>query len=123
MLQKEVADLLQNTFGDQLHPMVTVTGVRVTKDLGIAYVDVSVMGEQPAERAATMKRLEALTQQVRTALAQRIRHQLRVMPELRFFLDESLEKARHMDTLFARIREERAHREGTAEEEGETPDE
>ncbi len=116
LMQREVADLLQNTFGDQLHPLVTVTGARVTKDLAIAYIDVSVMGETPVERQATFKRLTDLTPQVRNALAQRIRHQVRVIPELRFFLDESLEKARHMDAIFDRIREEREHRTGAAEE-------
>lgn len=112
MLQRDIADLLQNTFGDQLHPLITVTGVRMTKDLSIAYVDVSVLGETPAQRQAAFRQLTDLTPQVRTALAQRIRHQMRVVPEIRFFLDESQEKARQMDDLFTRIRAERAHRLG-----------
>lgn len=115
MLQRDIADLLQNTFGDQLHPLVTVTGVRMTKDLSIAYVDVSVLGDNPAQRQATLRRLTELTPQVRTALAARIRHQMRVVPELRFFLDESQERSRHMDDLFSRIRAERAHRLGDDE--------
>ncbi len=114
LLQRDIADLLQNTFGDQLHPLVTVTGVRMTKDLSIAYVDVSVMGDEAGQQAA-FRRLTELTPQVRTALAARIRHQMRVVPELRFFLDESQERARHMDALFSRIRAEREHRLGSDE--------
>ncbi len=116
MVQRDVADLLQNTFGDQLHPLVTVTNVRMTKDLSIAYIYVSVLGETPQQRQSAFARLTELTPQVRSALAQRVRHQMRVVPELRFFLDESQEEARKMEDIFARIRAERAHRLG--EEEG-----
>lgn len=116
LLQRDIADLLQNAFGDQLHPMITVTGVRMTKDLSIAYVDVSVLGDTPAQRQAAFRRLTELTPQVRSALAQRVRHQMRVVPEVRFFLDESQEKARQMDDLFSRIRAERAHRTGEDDE-------
>ena len=107
MLQREVADLLQNDFGEATQSMVTVTGVRVTKDLGIAYVDLSVLGDTPEARKAAFLRVDALTPQVRQALAARIRHQVRRIPELRFFLDEGQQQAAHMDALFAQIRAER----------------
>src|SRR5690606_19350362 len=87
--------------------------VRVTKDLSIAYVDVSVFSPQQAQRQAAFRHLEELTPQVRTALAQRIRHQVRVIPDVRFFLAEGLQRAERMNDLFARIRAEREHREGT----------
>lgn len=116
VLQREIADLLQTDFQDQLQPMVTVTGVRVTKDLSIAYVYVSVMGEALAQRQAAHKRLEEINTQIRTALARRIRHQVRVVPQLRFFLDETLNEAKKMDALFDKIRAERSGREGTSAE-------
>jgi ribosome-binding factor A len=115
LLQREVADILATEFSDQLNPMVTVTGVRMTKDFSIAYVDVSVMGSTKAEKESGFQHLNALTSQIRGSLAARIRHQMRAVPEIRFFLDESLERAKHMDTLFDRIRAERDHREGTDE--------
>ena len=92
--------------------MVTVTEVRVTKDLSIAYIYVSVFGQTPEQRQAAFRHLEDQIPQIRSSLAGRIRHQLRLVPELRFFLDESLEQARKMETLFDRIRAERARREG-----------
>ena len=66
---------------------------------------------QPAQRQAAFRHLQDQIPQIRSSLASRIRHQLRMVPELRFFLDESLEQARKMETLFDRIRAERARRE------------
>lgn len=108
LLQRDIADVLNKEFDQQL--MVTVTGVRVTKDLSIAYVYISVMGTTPEQRQATFMHVREQTPQIRSALADRIRHQVRVIPELRFFLDESLEQAEHMESLFDRIRAERARR-------------
>jgi ribosome-binding factor A len=111
LLQREIASLLSTDFAEQLQPMVTVTGVRMTKDLSIAYVYVSVYGAVPTGRQAVLRRLQELTPQVRQLLAARIRHQVRVIPEVRFFLDETLEQAQKMEDLFDRIREERERRE------------
>ncbi len=114
MIQREVADLLQNEFHEASHSMLTITGVRMTKDLGIAYVHVSVLGDKPEQRNAAFKRLEALTVQIRQALAQRIRHQVRRIPELRFFLDDSQQHAARIEELFAQIHAEQGddHGEG-----------
>lgn len=104
MLQREVADLLQNEFHEASQSLLTVTEVRVTKDLGIAYVHVSVLGDNPGQRTVAFRRVEVLTPQIRQALAARIRHQVRRIPELRFFLDEGQQHAAHMDALFMQIR-------------------
>lgn len=111
LFQREIAGILSSEFGDQLKPMVTVTGVRVTPDLGIAYVDVSVLGDSTQQKQAVMSHLKDLTPQVRGSLGKAIRHQVRNIPEIRFFLDESLDQALHLDELFGQIREERATRE------------
>jgi ribosome-binding factor A len=112
LIQRDVADLLQTDFAEQLPSLVTVTDTRVTKDLSMAYIYVSIYGAAPVERQTTFKHLEELTPQIRSALSQRIRHQMRATPELRFFLDDSLEKAQAMEEIFDRIREERERREG-----------
>jgi len=109
LLQREIAEVLGKEFGQQL--MVTVTDARVTKDLSIVYIYVSVFGNTSEQRQATFLHLEEQIPQIRAALASRIRHQVRKIPELRFFLDESFEQARKMETLFDRIRAERAQRE------------
>lgn len=112
LVQREVADILQQQYADQLHPMVTITRARVTPDLSVAYIHASVMGDTPEQRQTTFKQLEALGPEVRDELASRIRHQVRTIPELRFFLDESLQKAKKMEKLFDRIRKERQRRNG-----------
>lgn len=109
LLQREIAEVLSKEFGQ--HLMVTVTETRVTKDLSIAYIYVSVFGQTPEQRQDTFRHLQEQIPQIRAALASRIRHQVRLIPELRFFLDESLEYARKMETLFDRIRAERVRRE------------
>lgn len=110
MIQREVADLLQQDFGEASHSLVTVTGVRMTDDLGIAYVDVSVLGGTPEARNAAFARLDAQTTEIRHALAQRIRHQVRRIPELKFFLDEGQQKVARMDELLAQIAAKRDDR-------------
>ena len=110
MIQREVADLLQQDFGEATHSLVTVTNVRMTDDLSIAYVDVSVLGGTPQERQAGFERLEGQTTEVRHALAQRIRHDVRRVPEVKFFLDEGPQQVARMDELFAQIAAERGDR-------------
>jgi len=110
LIQREIAKLLSTDFADQVKPLVTVTDARVTKDLSMAYVYVSVMGDSSEQRESTFKRLETLVPEIRQALAARIRHQLRVIPELRLFLDESLQRAERMENLFDRIQAERERR-------------
>jgi ribosome-binding factor A len=111
LVQREVARILQREYSDQLQPMVTVTRARMTGDLSIAYVYASVMGETTEEREATFRQLKSLAPEIREKLASRIRHKVREIPELKFFHDESLQKAKRMENLFDRIREERQRRE------------
>ena len=110
MIQREVADLLQQDFGEATQSLTTVTGARITPDLGTAYVDVSVFGATEEARQAGFARLVAQTVEIRTALAQRIRHQVRRIPELKFFLDEGPQRMAQMDDVFARIRADREAR-------------
>jgi len=118
LVQREVARILQREYADQLQPMVTITNARVTGDLSIAYVYASVLGDTSEERQATFKQLEALAPEIRGKLASRIRHEVQEIPDLQFFLDESYQKAKRMETLFDRIREERERREGASENDG-----
>ncbi|HCR49297.1 MAG TPA: 30S ribosome-binding factor RbfA [Bacteroidetes bacterium] len=106
LIQKEVAVLLQTDFFEPSQAMTTVTQARVTPDLSIAYVYISIMGEV-VERKNAFKRLQNITSEIRHALAARIRHQVRAIPELRLMLDESQEQAMKMEHLFADLQKER----------------
>ncbi len=116
LIQREVADILQNELYEASHSMLTVTGVRITSDLGLAYVNLSVLGDNPGRREIAFKRVEELTPQIRQALAARIRHQVRRIPELRLFLDETAQQAQRMEDLFTQIRSERSERQPDEEE-------
>lgn len=107
LIHEEVADILQNELYEASQSLLTVTGVRVTPDLGIAYVNVSVLGDNPGRRQIAFRRVEDMAPQIRHALAARIRHQVRRIPEIKLFLDESSQRMEHMEELFSKIRAER----------------
>ncbi len=112
LVQREVAGLLDTTFHDSQHLnlMATVTGVRITRDLSIAHVYVSCLGETKESRQKTLDTLVELAPRVRNELAGRIRHQVRHIPELRFVLDESLTEAARIEELLDAARRERQER-------------
>lgn len=97
-IQKDLSELLQRELSDLAGgAMVTVTAVRMSPDLGYARVYVSVF---PFDRAAAvMKSLEGGTRRLRGALGARLRNQVRTVPELTFFLDDSLEYVGRIDEL------------------------
>lgn len=113
LLQREIASLLLQDFSQEVPGLVTVTGVRVTKDLSIAYVYLSVLSGSAKERKAVFDHVESLRTELRNALAQRIRHQVRKIPDLRLFLDETHEQAARMDALFDDIRAEKESRDAS----------
>jgi ribosome-binding factor A len=110
LVQREVAGLLNSTFHEESQSMLTVTNVRVTRDLSTAYINISCLSNQSEQRKIALRRIEALAPQIRAALGNRIRHQVRIIPQLRFFLDESLEHADHIERLFEQIRAEQNDR-------------
>ncbi|MEM1093494.1 MAG: 30S ribosome-binding factor RbfA [Bacteroidota bacterium] len=119
MIQRDVAALLSTDFSQDLPFMVTVTNVRMTRDLSIAYVYVTIMGSSDAEKQAAFRHLTDMTPKVRAALASTVRHQLRKVPDLKFFLDNTLEESKKLDDLFAKIRAERAERNPVADSDAE----
>jgi ribosome-binding factor A len=77
--------------------MITVTNVRVSPDMGLAKVYLSIF---PTERKEeTMKLLEEKTGLLRKMLADKVAKQLRKAPDLRFYLDDSLDYFEEIDRL------------------------
>ncbi|HNQ12702.1 MAG TPA: 30S ribosome-binding factor RbfA [Bacteroidia bacterium] len=99
LIQKELADLFnkegRNFFGSSF---ITVTGVRVTPDLGLARVHLSIFKE--TDKSAVLDNIEQHHTEIRKKLGQRIRHQVRAIPELQFFIDNSMDYAEKMDQIF-----------------------
>lgn len=103
--QNKIARLIQKELGDiflvQAKAMpgilVSVSGVKVSPDLSYATAYLSVF---PSERAAEIvKNINQNAKAIRFELGGRIRHQLRIIPELRFFVDDSLDYAERIDNL------------------------
>lgn len=80
--------------------MVTVSAVRVSPDLSIAHVYLSIFPGDKAE--ATIESVNRQARTIRYELAQRVRYQLRKTPELSFHLDDSLDYIENIDRLLAK---------------------
>lgn len=98
LLQKELATYFQaesrNLFPGK---MVTVTVVRVSPDLGLAKVYLSVFPHEKNEDF--IARMSEHNKTIRTALGRNIRHQVRIIPELAFYIDDSMDYFERIDKL------------------------
>ena len=98
LLQRDIAEIVQKEMADATRgSLVTITMVRVSPDLAYAKIYVSVF---PFERSNAI--LEAINEQswlIRKILGARIRNQLKVVPELEWFIDDSLEYIENIDNL------------------------
>lgn len=91
VLQHDLVDVLQGaaTQGGMRGVIISVTKVKVTVDLSIAKVYLSIFPNEKGKEL--IEGIKNNTPSIRHEIAQRTRHQLRRMPELEFFLDDSLE--------------------------------
>jgi ribosome-binding factor A len=98
LLQREMAAILQHE-GRTLLPgaLITVSGVRVSPDLGVARVYLSLFPVK--DKQAAMAHIRDQAHRLRGLLGQRLGKQLRVVPDLVFFLDDSLDRAEEIGRL------------------------
>jgi len=91
VLQQDLVEVLQGaaTHGGMRGTLISVSKVRVTVDLSIAKVYLSIFPSNKAEEL--LEGIRSNTPLIRHELAQRTKHQLRRMPHLEFFIDDSLE--------------------------------
>jgi ribosome-binding factor A len=97
LLQKELSEVFLLQAKDMQGTLITVSQVRVSPDLGIARVYLSIFPS--AKGQEIIAQIQANTKSIRHALGNRTRFQLRVIPELSFFLDDSLDYAENIDAL------------------------
>lgn len=97
-IQKDISDIFTKETPELFRGvMVSVTGVRMSPDLGYAKIYISVF---PFERAKSiMDTLEENNRRIRKSLGALIRNQLKAVPELSFFLDDSFEYSENIDRL------------------------
>lgn len=97
-IQKDLGEIFQRQ-GQSLFQgkMITVTAVRVSPDLGLAKVYISIFPTQNKEEILEIVKQNAKS--IRFELGQRIRNQMRIVPELAFYIDDSLDYIENIDRL------------------------
>ncbi len=97
LLQKELGDIFQKQTQGMPGTLISVTRVRATPDLSLARIYLSIF---PADKSdELMKNIEANNKIIRYDLGQRVRTQLRKIPELAFYIDDSLDYIEKIDEL------------------------
>ena len=103
--QNKIARLIQKELGDifllqtkAMHGvLVSVSAVRISPDMSIARVYLSVFPSAQSEEI--VKNINGNMKSIRFELGTRVRHQLRIIPELKFFVDDSLDYVERIDEL------------------------
>jgi ribosome-binding factor A len=100
LIQKELGDIFQKDLKEiTSNHLVTITIVRVSPDLSIAKVYLSFLPDKGKTEKIDM--LRENIKQIRQELAARIRHQVRIIPELQFFIDDTEEEVMRINQLLA----------------------
>ena len=96
VLQKDLAEVLQGAARDGMKGVIiSVTKVQVTTDLGLAKVYLSVFPQ--LKREIILKGVQENASSIRYEMARRVKNQLRRMPELSFYIDDSLDYIEDID--------------------------
>jgi ribosome-binding factor A len=104
--QQRIARLLQKDLGDIFQhearsfssgALITVTKVHVTRDLGISRVYLSLFGVE--DKHSLLENIRKHQKEIKYKLGNRIRNQLRTVPELEFYEDDSLDYIDNIERL------------------------
>ena len=111
--QKQAAEMIRRHFGEMLQQegryiygdaLVTVTNVRISPDMGLAKIYLSVYNTD--NKQEVLLTLEEDKVRLRQALAHRIRKQIRRIPQIDLYLDDTLDEMYRLNALFDRLHEE-----------------
>ena len=111
--QKQVAGLINEELNDIFRRfnllmidggMISISNVKITPDLFVARVYLSMF--QIKDTQAALLKFEEKNKEIRKELGTRVRHQLRSIPELKFFIDDTLDYVFKMEELFEKIKKE-----------------
>ena len=97
LIQKELSDIFQKQTSAMRGVLVSVSVCRISPDLSVCRVYLSVFPSGKAEEI--VQNINANQRQVRYELGTRVGKQLRIIPELKFFVDDSLDYVEHIDEL------------------------
>ena len=100
LLQKELSLIFQEHTRSLHGVMVSVTRTKVSPDLSICTAYLSIFPSEKGEEL--IQNITRNEKQIRYELGTRVRHQLRIIPELRFFIDDSLDYIERIDELLGK---------------------
>ena len=101
-LQKDLSDIFQKEGRSWFNnAFITVTVVRISPDLSMARIYLSFLLNKNKE--ILLEEIRERGKQIRQELGNRVRHQLRIVPDLNFYLDDTADYAAKMELLFAGI--------------------
>lgn len=103
LLKEELSVLFQRNFSMSEYGFLTVTDVVMSPDLKVAKVYISVFGDGERKKKS-FEMLEAQKPSIRSMLAQVVR--LRYIPEIIFYLDETIDRAMRLENIFRQIHEQ-----------------
>lgn len=104
VIQEEMNDIFMRMGLNMLHGgMVSIAGVKVTPDLLEARIYLSLFKVADVEKA--MQVFEERKPEIKRELTARVKHQLRRMPELRFYLDDTLDQVFKIEEIFKKLNE------------------
>ncbi|MDD4533767.1 MAG: 30S ribosome-binding factor RbfA [Prevotella sp.] len=97
LLQKELAEIFQSETRKLHGVLVSVTRIRVSPDLSICTAYLSIFPSEKGDEL--LENISSNEKTIRYDLGKRVHNQLRIIPELRFFKDDSLDYIEHIDDL------------------------
>ena len=115
LLNEELSQIFQRLGLNMMEGgMVSISSVKITPDLLEARIYLSIF--QVSDVKAVMKRMEERKWEVKKELATRIKQQLRRIPELKFFQDDTLDHVFKMEELLKQIKTQEKAEDDTASE-------
>lgn len=97
LIQRELADIFLTDGIPVYDCMITVTQTKVTSDLSLARSFLSIFNAENNEEV--IKTVKKNTKDIRYRLGQKVKNQLRVIPKLEFFIDDSLDYLENIENL------------------------
>lgn len=109
LVQQEMNEIFQRLGLTMMNGgMISISSVKITPDLLEARIYLSFFQVPDSKQA--LKKIEEKSWEIKKELSQRVRHQLRNIPELKFFQDDTLDHVFRMEELFKKIKEEDSER-------------
>lgn len=105
LIQEEINAIFQRLGLSFIHnAMVSVSSVKITPDLLEARIYLSIYNTD--DKKAVLHKIEERHWEIKKELAARVKHQLRRIPELKFFLDDTLDQVFKIEELFNKIKQD-----------------